>query len=297
MMQFLQLVQFILVLVVSLPFAVLPLKISLKLGEILGILFFYFWRSRRKIAVENIQGAITRGAITTSIPAPSIIKQNFKNLGKSVAEIIKVHYGFGDGIIRDIKISGEENLEKALQKQAGVIMITGHCGNWELIGLPIAATLTKMNVVVRKINNPYLDRMIVSTREKYGNKMIYKDGALKKILGALKKNEAVGLLIDQSVVSTEGVITDFLGKKAYTLKTPAIIARKTGSPVLTGFIRRTENGHSLEIGKEIELDKSEDHDTAVFNDTVKFNTFIEDYIRQNPTEWLWIHRRWKRIKE
>ncbi len=297
MKQFFWFVQFILVLAVSFPFAVLPLKISLKLGELLGIFFFYGWKSRRKIAIENLQGALTRGAITTIIPAHSIIKQNFKNLGKSFAETIKVYYGFGDGIIRNITISGKENLEKALQKQAGVIMITGHCGNWELIGLPIAATLTKMNVVVRKINNPYLDRMIVSTREKYGNKMIYKDGALKKILGALKKNEAVGLLIDQSVISAEGVVTEFLGKNAYTLKTPAIIARKTGSPVLPGFIRRTENGHSLEIGSEIELDSSDDHDTAVFNDTVKFNTFIEDYIRQNPTEWLWIHRRWKRIKE
>lgn len=289
--------QFILVLVFTLPFAVLPLKISLKLGGILGFLIFHAWGSRRKIAVENIQGAISRGAIITQLPAESIIRQHFMNLGKSFAEIVKIYFGLGDTLIGKVEISGGENLTKALEKKAGVIMITGHCGNWELIGLPIAATLTTLNVVVRKVNNPYLDRIIVRTREKYGNRMIYKKGALKKILGSLKRNEAVGLLIDQSVVSDEGVVTYFLGKKAYTLKTPAIIARKTGSPVLPGFIKRTENGHSIEIGHEIELDRTEDYDTAVFNDTVKFNTYIEDYIKQNPAEWLWIHRRWKRIRD
>ncbi len=94
----------------------------------------------------------------------------------------------------------------------------------------------------------------------------------------------------------EGVVADFLGKKDHIMKTPAIIARKTGSPVLPVFIRRVGRGHLIEIGEEIELDKAEDYEQAVYNDTIRFSGHIENYIKNNPSEWLWIHRRWKRIK-
>jgi KDO2-lipid IV(A) lauroyltransferase len=127
--------------------------------------------------------------------------------------------------------------------------------------------------------------------------MIYKKGALKKILRALKSNEAIGILRDQSVVRAEGIIADFLGKKDHIMKTPAIIARKTGSPVLPVFIRRSNSGHLLEIGQEIELDKAQEYEQAVYNDTVRFSSHIENYVKNNPAEWLWIHRRWKRIKD
>ncbi len=103
--------------------------------------------------------------------------------------------------------------------------------------------------------------------------------------------------MDQSVVRSEGVMAEFLGKMDYTTKMPAIIARKTGAPVMPGFIRRVDGGHLIEIGAEIELDRSEDYETAVYNDTVNFSSRIEEYIRQNPDEWLWIHRRWKRMKK
>ncbi len=103
--------------------------------------------------------------------------------------------------------------------------------------------------------------------------------------------------MDQSAIRTEGVITDFLGKKAYTTKMPAMIARKTGAPVISAFIRRTDRGHILDVGEEIELDRSDNMEEAVLRDTARFNTYIEEYIRQNPSDWLWIHRRWKRIKD
>jgi KDO2-lipid IV(A) lauroyltransferase len=176
-------------------------------------------------------------------------------------------------------------------------VITGHCGNWELTALTSSVKLTKMSIVVRPIDNPYLNRLVERTREKYGNSVIYKKGALKQIVLSLKKKEVVGILMDQSVLTSEGILVDFLGKKDYTMKAPAIIARKTGSPVVSAFIRRVNGGHVIEIGEEIMPDPSGDSDLAVFNDTVNFSAAIEDYIRRNPSEWLWIHRRWKRLAE
>ena len=293
----LQLFYFLLMVLFSLPFAVLPYTLSLKIGEGMGAVLYYFWKSRRTIALENLRAAVSRGAIIIDSHPEAVIKQNFKNMGKSFVEVVKIYYGFGKKIFRQIEIKGTDNFRKAFIKGAGVIFISGHCGNWELTGIVLSSKLTSIHGVARPQNNPYLDRVIEKARKKYGNSVIYKKGALKKILLALKKNQTVGILMDQSVVSSEGVVADFLGKKDYTMKSPAIIARKTGSPVLPVFSRRVNSGHLIEIGKEIEPDTAGNYEQAVCNDTIRFSGYIEQYIKNNPAEWLWIHRRWKRIKE
>jgi KDO2-lipid IV(A) lauroyltransferase len=297
MRRVLQLFYFLLIALISLPFAVLPYTLSMRIGEGMGGLLYYFWKSRRTIALENLRAAVSRGAMIIHASPESVIRQNFRNMGKSFVEVVKIYYGFGKCVFDHVQITGVEHLNKALSKGAGTLLLTGHCGNWELSALASSMNLTRLNIVARAQNNPYLNRFAERTRERYGNSVIYKKGALKKIIQALKRNEAVGILMDQSVVSSEAVIADFLGKKDHIMKTPAIIARKTGSPVLPVFGRRVNSGHSIEIGEEIELDTSEDYEQAVYNDTVRFSGYIEEYIKNNPAEWLWIHRRWKRIKE
>jgi Kdo2-lipid IVA lauroyltransferase/acyltransferase len=297
MKRVLRLFEFFLVVFCTLPIAIMPYRASLKVGEVLGMALYIFWGSRRKIAVRNLSEAVARGALVLQSSPEAVIKQNFRNLGKSFVEVVKVYYGLGDHIVESVEIRGSENFMRAHEKGAGVIIITGHCGNWELNALALSAKLTRINVVAREVDNSYLNRVVERTRKKYGNSVIYKKGALKKILLALKNNEVVGILMDQSVLSSEGVMADFLGKKDYTMKTPAIIARKTGSPVVPLFIRRKKDGHVIEIGEAVAPDGSEDGDQAVFNDTVRFSGTIEEYIRKNPAEWLWIHRRWKRLAE
>jgi len=297
MKRVLWLFQFLLILLVTLPIAVLPFRVSLKLGECLGGLLFFSWGSRRRIAIENLQGAVERKALAISSAPREIIRKNFRNLGRSFAEVVKIYYGLGDEIIRSVEIRGVEHFLKAREKGAGILVITGHCGNWELNALAVAKKLVGLNIVARPIDNPYLNWLIERTRRKYGSSVIYKRGALKRILSALKKKEIVAILMDQSVVSSEGVVAEFLGKKDYTMKTPAVIAMKTGSPVLPAFIKRTNGGHVIEIGEVIELDGSADAEEAVLLNTVNFSKRVEDYVRRNPAEWLWIHRRWKRFQD
>ncbi len=289
--------QCLFVVIATLPIALLPHRLSLKLGECLGDLLFLCWGSRRRIAIDNLKAAVARRALSINASPEDVIKQNFRNLGKSFVEVVKIYYGLGDQIIRGVKIRGAENFARASKKGMGTLFITGHCGNWELNALAAAGNLAKIHVVARPIDNPYLNRLIERTRRKYGNRVIYKKGALKKILFALSKNESVAILMDQSVVSSEGVVADFLGKKDYTMKTPALIALKAGSPVLPAFIRRSGDGHIIEIGEELILDRSDGGEKAVYANTVKMSQSIEEYIGQNPAEWLWIHRRWKRISD
>ena len=291
------LLQFLLIVLLSFPLAILPYKLALRTGSLLGSLLFLIWKSRRRIAIDNLKAAVSKGAVIINSDPEHVIRQNFRNLGKSFIEILKIYYGLGNRIFSNIEIKGAENIRRAYEKGKGILFITGHCGNWELMALCIGKNVLHVSNIARKINNPYLNYAAEQARQKSGNKIIYKQGALKKILSLLRNNGAIGILMDQSVISSEGIIADFLGSKAYTMKMPAMIARKTGSPVIPAFIRRAENGHIIEIGQEIELDDSDDADMAIFNDTVKFSGFIEDYIRQNPYEWLWIHRKWKKRKD
>jgi len=293
-----QFLPFSLMVLATFPFAVLPYRAALRVGDALGLLIYAFWRSRRKVALENLNSAVGRNAILLGTDPRSVIRQNFRNLGRFLIEVVKIYYGFGDSIFRNVELHGAENFRRAHEKGKGVIFITGHCGNWELMAVYVSMNLTRVKIVARKQDNRYINRFIERTREKYGNLVIYKEGALKKLLSSLKKGEAVGILMDQSVIRTEGIVVPFLGKDAYAMKTPAILARKTGTPVVPVFIRRTGNGHHLiEIGEEIPLAVSADSEAALRQDTINFMKPIEEYIKKYPSDWLWIHRRWKRIKD
>jgi KDO2-lipid IV(A) lauroyltransferase len=301
-----------LIVMFSFPIAMLPHKIALKVGEILGLSVFYIWTSRRRIAVENIEKAMGNSfqplAISNQPLAVSIARETFKNLGRSFVEIIKIYCGLGKGIIDNVEVRGVANYMKAKSKDKGVIFITGHCGNWELMALAFGVKVDNVSVVARQQNNPYLNRLVENIRAKYGNNVIYKKGALKGMLSELKKNRAVGILMDQAVLKDEGYVIDFLGRPAWTTKTPALMARKTDAAVIPIFINREGDKHVINIYPEVALSTNEDAesvspqslktfrggDKAIIEDTRRFSGFIEDYIKEHPTEWLWIHKRWKR---
>jgi KDO2-lipid IV(A) lauroyltransferase len=274
----------------SIPLAIFPLKF----GEFLGILLFYLWRSRRNIAIENLRKSIASHAISVSETPEKIIRDTFRNLGRSLSEIIKIYYGAGRKIIESVEIEGTENVYKAKSKGRGILFITAHCGNWELM-VTASAKLLPSSGIARKIKNPYINKFIERVRQRYGTSVIYKKGALKAVMKVLKNNESVGILMDQAVLSDEGYVIDFLGRGAWTTKMPALIARKTGAVVLPAFIHRTEKGHKLKIYPAVELSDIADKEKAVIEDTKKFSGYIEEYIKEHPSEWLWIHRRWKRV--
>jgi KDO2-lipid IV(A) lauroyltransferase len=283
--------------ILSVPLAILPLRWSTKAGEILGLLLFYLWVSRRRIALENLMNAAASGSISLSDPVETVIRDAFRNLGKSFAEVIKIYYGFGRKVLESVDIEGAENFRKAQSKGKGILFLTGHCGNWELLALIAVVRLAPLGVVARPMNNPYLNSLIEKVRRRYGNSVIYKRGALRSIVRTFKGNGCVGILMDQAVVPDEGYVIDFLGRGAWTTKMPAIIARKTGAAALPAFIHRTAKGHTVKIYPEVELSDNSDVEEAVKEDTRRFSGFLEDYIREHPAEWLWIHRRWKRVKQ
>jgi Kdo2-lipid IVA lauroyltransferase/acyltransferase len=288
-------VEFIIVIVLSIPLAILPLGLALKVGDMLGLLLFHVWGSRRRIAIDNLSKCVSAGAIRITQPAETIIRKNFINLGRSFIEILKIYYGLGEKIIRSVRIEGLEHFKTAQSKGRGILLLSGHCGNWELLALVLSSKISSGSGIARPINNPYVNKIVERIRRKYGNEVIYKKGALKPIMKKLKNNEYVGILMDQAVIPEEGYVLDFLGRGAWTIKTPALIARKTEAAVVPVFLHRHDGGHTITLYPQVELSRNNDRETAVKEDTAKFSSYIENYIKEHPTEWLWIHRRWKRV--
>jgi KDO2-lipid IV(A) lauroyltransferase len=293
MRRFLWVVQTAALLIFSFPLSLLPVRG----GELLGLLLYYVWESRRTIAVDNVRKSVALNGLSISGSPEEVVRESFRNLGRSFVEIVKVYCGTGKGILEKTVIRGIENFEKARAKGKGVILITGHCGNWELLAIMSSFKVAPISVVVRPLNNPYLNTLLMKARSRFGNKVIDKKGALRAVLAALKGGGIVGILMDQAVLPDEGYVVGFLGRGAWTTKMPALLARKTGAPAVPAFIRRTEHGHEITVHPEVNLSSKSGQEEAVKEDTQIFSGFIEEYIRQNPSQWLWIHRRWKRVPQ
>ncbi len=277
---------------VVLPLGILPRAVSIKTGEFLGLCAFFIFRNRRRIALKNMEIVQKSGFNLPSDPK-KIIQSHFMNLGRSVSELSMIYTG-RTGVLKDIAFEGMDNYNNAKAKGKGIIAITGHCGNWELLAIANSWKSHTFSVIARQQSNPYINKWIENVRTKFGNKIIYKTGAIKEVLSTLKDGGSTGILIDQSVVESEAVVTEFFGEKVHTMKIPAFLAIKTGASVVPSFINYLGNGkHRIRFEKEVPVRITGNTEDDMLFNTKIFSEYIERYIKENPTEWLWIHRRWK----
>jgi KDO2-lipid IV(A) lauroyltransferase len=270
----------------------LPASFSLRCGELLGYLAFVLLHERRRIALFNLEIAI-KGGLEVQGNLKKIVQASFMSLGRSVAEISMLFWG-REKLLKNCTILGEGNFLKARKAGRGVLFFTGHCGNWELTSILQGWLGHPVSVVARPLDNPYINMVFEKIRQRYSNRVIHKKGALKKILKSLKNKETIGILIDQSVSRHESVVTEFFGEKVFTTRLLALIALKTNAVVLPAFISYQGKGrHIFTIGEEIPLVRTGSFDEDIVVNTQNFTDKVEEYIRKNPTQWLWLHRRWK----
>ncbi len=212
---------------------------------------------------------------------------------RSIARIIVCFAKFpsirADNMGRWIRCEGALHFENARRSGRGVLFATAHLGNWELSAFAHALLTGPMNVVVRPLDNPRIDRMVEHRRALSGNRVIAKKDAARGILRALKNNEAVGILVDQNTVLAEGAFIDFFGIPACTNTAFAKLAEHSGATVIPGFAlwSETDQRYTLRFYPPIPITGDPVADTQALHKQ------IEAVIRQYPDQWLWIHRRWK----
>lgn len=282
--------------------ASLPRSQSVRIGSNIGIFLFNILHSRRSIAIDNVRQALPfmkkhPSWNATFETAEEIALATFKNLGISIVEVSRLYHGKGRDLIDSMEVIGLENFQKAREKDRGILCISGHCGNWELISLSFMNYLgVNVSAIARKQKNPYLNSIIEKMRMGYGNKVIYTKTAAKQVLTVLKSRGVIGMLIDQAVFEDSGVLISFLGRKAWTNKAPAVFGLKTGASIIPVFGHREQDRHVLVFYPEFTPcgDRSE---KGIAQDIQALANYLEDYICAYPDNWYWVHRRWKHAGE
>jgi Kdo2-lipid IVA lauroyltransferase/acyltransferase len=188
-----------------------------------------------------------------------------------------------------------ENYERAYGRGKGVLFLTAHFGAWELSAFAHSLHGHWVNIVMRPMDNEYLDRMLQSYRTMHGNKVVPKDDFVRGLLAAMKAGETVGILMDTNMTPPQGVFVDFFGIPACTASGLARIALRTDAAVVPGFTIWDEDlgKYRLRFDAALELIRTGNLEADIVANTQMFTKVIEDYVRKYPEQWLWVHRRWK----
>ena len=270
----------------------LPKKWAMQLGRGMGILFYSLVKKRREIAADNLQ--IAFGKHLTASQRMQICKASFINVGKTCVEFLRFPKLNTENIWNEVTVAGRENLDAALAEGKGAIVFLPHFGNWELLSLVYGALIPdRAKAIAFPLKNGLLNTYIWRHREQMSLELIPRKQAVRETLRALKNNEAVGFFADQNA-GPEGVFVDFLGKPASAARGPAVIARKTGAPLLFSLsIRQPDDKHHVYIAAPIHVKASDDFERDIECYTTQMLKQLEAYIHKYPEQWLWLHNRWK----
>jgi KDO2-lipid IV(A) lauroyltransferase len=176
----------------------------------------------------------------------------------------------------------------------GAILVTGHYGNWELVGFMLATLGFPLTAVMRPLDNPYLNRFLMDARAKRGLRLLYKKGASQSAGEVLRAGGVLGFIADQNA-GHKGLFVDFFGTKASTYKSIGLLAMEHHVPIVVGCARRVSHRfrYEIECNRVIRPEEWADRDDPLLWITREYTTAIEEFVRQAPQQYLWIHRRWK----
>ena len=271
--------------------SLLPLSLAQGFGAALG---------RLGLALVGDRGGAARENLRLSFPEkdPAWVKatarEAFANLGRAAMECCRLVRVGPDEVSRLCPPVGVENMTNALAKGRGVLMLTGHLGNWEMCGIACSRQVGPIMVVGRPLDFAPADRLVNSFRQRGGNQVVPKARSFRPLLRRLRQGGLVGILGDQNVDWYDGVWVDFFGRPACTNKGMALLSMASGAPVVPVHNFRMKNGRFQTIyGPEIPPAESGDKTQDIWDNTQAYTKAIEDMIRRDPAQWLWAHKRWK----
>ena len=275
----------------------LPESFALWVGRQMGNAAYYLDWEHRNVALQNLR--IAFGQEKSEEERRSIAKRNFQHMGMMVIEFFRILGMDTETYKRKVSVEGLEEALKLLEEKKGGLLLIGHFGNWELMGIMSKVIQIPIFAIAKPIKqNEKLYRFILRIRDKAGLKIISPENAIQKVMHLLSKNWLVAVLIDQRAKRSRGVWVDFFGKKAPTMPGLAVMAIRSGAPVVPAFmIRNGFQKHRLVVKKPVELVLTGDVEKDVEINMQRFTRVLESMIREYPDQWIWIHRRWERKRE
>ncbi len=269
----------------------LPWYWARKVGRLLGWLTQYLLPKRRKIVFDNLQHSFPE---KNEKEIKHIAEQIWKNIGITTGEFIKILHLNENNLSTYVEITGEDRLKRNLEIGKGVILLSAHFCNWEIIHIALAIKGYPIAGIARPLENYMVNRLVNSVRESKGGRIILASQGMKEALSWLRMNRLVYVLIDQRI--TEGdVYVNFFNRPAATTPAVAILAKRTGAPVLPVYTLRGIKGKlSICIERPVTLKRMNNIHEETLQNTAYFTKIIEEWIKAYPSEWFWLHNRWKR---
>jgi KDO2-lipid IV(A) lauroyltransferase len=271
---------------------ILPRGLARGLGAAIGE-FAYLGLSRlRRVGMRNLELAFPQSSKDS---LEQILKEVYRNLGYLLAEFCLMPRYAPQQANQWIRYEGLENYLAARDKGKGVLVLTGHLGAWELSSFYHSLMGYPMGMVIRRLDNPLVDRFVNRIRCQYGNRVIHKDDFARGLIASMRAGETVGILMDTNMTPPQGVFVPFFGVEACTASGMARVAARTGAAVVPGFLlwEKSEKRYVLRFGEELPVANTGDAEADALENTAAFTAVIESYIRRYPEQWLWMHRRWK----
>ncbi len=275
-------------------FGILPAGLRVALGRLTGFLLHRICRFRTRAIADHIDLAFPELAENEK---RALVKGIYRHLGLLATELLRQPTMTREDILATVSVEGEEFYRQAHAKGKGVFVLAGHIANWEL-GLARVAQLGRgQHVIVKEIKGEAGHYIAERMRKAHGIQMIPRRHSLKQIREVLREGGAIGFVLDQNMTDDEGVFVDFFGHPACTMSGLALLSRRYGVPVVPILFRRDadERRHHVRFLPEIEWEADPSGDPAldIRHNTQRYTRVLEDIIRRQPAQWLWIHRRWR----
>jgi Kdo2-lipid IVA lauroyltransferase/acyltransferase len=269
-----------------------PRNVARRIGALIGRLALRLTPRLRRAGDLNLRLAFPA---KTAVERQLILRKLYRNLGWLLAEFCQMPRYTQAMTDRFIRYEGLEHYLAARDEGKGVLILTGHLGAWELSSFYHSLMGYPMSVVIRRLDNPLVDNLVNRIRCLHGNRVLHKDDFARSLLASMRRGETVGILMDTNMTPPQGTFVDFFGYPACTGSGLARVALKTSARVLPGFLLWEESTQQyvLRFGAPLALACSDNTEADAVANTALFTKVIEDYIRQYPDQWLWVHRRWK----
>jgi Kdo2-lipid IVA lauroyltransferase/acyltransferase len=270
----------------------LPRRAARAIGITLGLTVYAVHRRLRRIGQRNLALAFPE---MSERERRRLVRGEFISLGRQLAEVCLFPRYTRENVSQVVVYDGFENFERAYARGKGVLFLTGHLGAWELSAFAHSLQGHPLSIVMRSLDNPYIDALVERYRTMHGNRTVDKDDSVRSLLAAMRAGETVGILMDTNMTPPQGVFVNFFGVPACTASGLARIALRTDAAVVPGFtvwdskLRK----YILRFAPAVDLIRTGDDPADILANTAKFTSVIEGFIRHYPDQWLWVHRRWK----
>jgi KDO2-lipid IV(A) lauroyltransferase len=271
---------------------ILPYSLCRILARGIAFLCFSVLKLRRKVVEENLITVF--GSQDSAAERYQIAKKTYQHYALMIFEFIRMAKQDEAEINRLLKINGIETFQRLMKEGKGLVFTSGHLGNWEIALAALSYQGYECYAFSRPLHDKSVDAWVNDIRAAHNIQMIHTKYSIRPVLEALQRNAVIGFLIDQDA-GKRGTYIPFLGKNASTFQGPAYCAYKAGSPILPAYILRGKEPGSYEAFMQdpIYPDTSKPEEEEILRLTIETNKSLEAFIRQNPEQYFWFHKRWR----